>query len=70
MAILEYEAIATRTVVRDGKVIVTSAVVGGKTVRLIFGGMASLLGIVEAIKTDVLQIEDEDNHVEGEHESR
>lgn len=58
MAILEYEAIVSSTVVKDGKVIVTSAVAGGKTVRITFG-MAPLLAIVEAVKTDVLQIPDE-----------
>jgi hypothetical protein len=58
MAILEYRAIATKVSSKDGEVYVTSSVDGGKTVRMIFG-MAPLLAIVEAVKTDVLHIEDE-----------
>jgi len=39
-----------------GTIHVTSSVEGGKTVRMIFG-LAPLVAIMEALKTDVLQIE-------------
>lgn len=58
MGIIEYRAIATKVSSKDGEVYVTSSVDGGKTVRMIFV-MAPLLAIVEAVRTDVLQIEEE-----------
>ena len=57
MAVIEYRAIATKVVAKNvGTIHVTSSVEGGKTVRMIFG-LAPLVAIMEALKTEVLQIE-------------
>jgi hypothetical protein len=58
VAVIEYRAIVTKVTSKDGEVYVTSAVDGGRTVRMIYG-LQPLLAIVEAVKTEVLQIKDE-----------
>jgi hypothetical protein len=58
MPTLEYRAIAAKTVYKDGEIHVTHACEGGQTVRMIYRGTAALLGIMQTVKVDLLQIED------------
>lgn len=58
MSVIEYRAIVAKVVFKNDEVHVTHAVEGGQTVRMIYRGLTPILGIVEAVKTDMLQIED------------
>jgi hypothetical protein len=52
MAIVEYRASATKVTVKDGEVYITSAVDGGKTVRVIYG-LAPLAAVITALQENL-----------------
>ena len=56
MAVLEYNALATKAAVKDGKVIVTSAVEDGQTVRIVYG-LAQVAVILTAAQQGLREVE-------------